>query len=57
MGPRACERPHDGTHISLLGLADGPGTYPLSQHLARWGAHIVYGLTVAATANLLRRVV
>ncbi len=45
----------DELGVSLLGLADGPGKYPLSQHLARWGAHVVYGLTVAATTNLLRR--
>lgn len=47
----------DELGISLLGLADGPGTYPLSQHVARWGAHLVYGLTVAATTSLLRRLV
>ncbi len=45
----------DELAISLLGLANGPGMYPLRQHLHRWGAHLTYGLTVAASVKLLRR--
>ncbi len=41
--------------ISVLGLANGPGMYPLRQHLHRWGAHLTYGVTVAASVKLLRR--
>lgn len=47
----------DELGISLLGLADGPGRYPLSQHLARWGAHIAYGVALSATTTVLRRIV
>lgn len=47
----------DELGIALLGLADGPGKYPLGQHLSRWGAHVAYGLTTAATVGILRRVV
>jgi len=46
----------DELGISLLGLAEGPGRYPLSQHLARWGAHIVYGVALATTTTVLRRI-
>ncbi len=45
----------DELMISLLGLAGGPGRYPLRQHLHRWGAHLTYGVTAAATLKLLRR--
>ncbi|HEV2108874.1 MAG TPA: hypothetical protein VGR16_11470 [Thermomicrobiales bacterium] len=41
--------------VSLLGLTEGPGSYPLKQHLARWGAHLVYGLATAATVKALRK--
>lgn len=44
----------DELAMSLLGLADGPGKYPLGQHLHRWGAHLVYGVTTAVTTKLLR---
>lgn len=43
--------------VSLLGLADGPGRFPVSQHLHRWGAHLTYGFVVAATTKALRRLV
>jgi hypothetical protein len=45
----------DELAVSLLGLADGPGKYPLGQHAARWGAHVAYGLAAAATTATLRR--
>jgi len=41
--------------VSLLGLADGPGKYPLSQHLHRLGAHLAYGLVTAMVTTALRR--
>jgi hypothetical protein len=41
--------------VSLLGLADGPTKYPLSQHLHRWAVHIVYGSATAVTTTALRR--
>lgn len=41
---------------SLLGLADGPGKYPLAQHLHRLGAHLTFGVATAAVTALLRRV-
>lgn len=44
----------DELAIPLLGLADGPGKYPLGQHLHRWGAHLCYGLATAATTKALR---
>ncbi len=47
----------DELTVSLLGLAEGPGKYPLNQHLHRWGAHVVYGLVTAATTTALRRLV
>lgn len=34
----------DEGFVSLMGLANGPGNYPLKQHVSRWGAHVVYGL-------------
>ena len=40
---------------SLLGLADGPGKFPMSQHLHRWGAHLVYGIAVALVTKVLGR--
>lgn len=43
--------------VSLLGLADGPTKYPLSQHLHRWAVHIAYGTATAATTTVLRRLV
>ena len=47
----------DELGVSLLGLADGPGKYPLSQHLYWWGAHLPYGLATALTTAPLRRLV
>lgn len=41
---------------SLLGLANGPGNYPLKQHVSRWGAHLVYGVTTAIAVKVLRKV-
>ncbi len=45
----------DEVAVSVFGLANGPGMYPLRQHLHRWGAHLTYGVTVATTIKLLRR--
>ena len=39
--------------ISLLGLADGPTKFPVEQHVARWGAHLVYGAVTALVARIL----
>ena len=41
---------------SALGLAEGPGNYPVSQHLHRLGAHLVYGVATAAVTTVLRRI-
>lgn len=41
--------------VSLLGLADGPGNYPVKQHVSRWGAHVVYGVATAVTVKVLRK--
>ena len=45
----------DELGASLLGLADGPSKFPPKQHLHRLAAHLVYGLTVAATTRVLHR--
>ncbi len=42
---------------SLLGLAAGPGAFPVAQHLHRWGAHLTYGVAVALVTRLLRALV
>jgi len=47
----------DELGVSLLGLAEGPTTYPPGQHAHRFGAHVAYGLGVAATTRLLHRLV
>ncbi len=41
---------------SLLGLANGPGNYPVKQHVSRWGAHVVYGVATAVTVKVLRKI-
>ncbi len=45
----------DELAVSLLGLADGPTKFPISQHLHRWGAHLTYGLISVTLARLLYR--
>ena len=45
----------DELGVSLLGLADGPAKYPVSQHLHRWGAHLAYGLGFGLATAALRR--
>ncbi len=45
----------DELAVLVLGLANGPGTYPLRQHLHRWAAHLTFGVTVATAVKLLRR--
>ncbi len=46
----------DELAVSLLGLADGPMKFPLSQHAHRWGAHLAYGLAISTTTQVLYRV-
>lgn len=43
----------DELMVPLLGLSAGPTAYPPSQHAHRLGAHAVYGLTMAATTQVL----
>ncbi|NTU78021.1 MAG: DUF1440 domain-containing protein [Chloroflexales bacterium] len=43
--------------LPLLGLAPGPTVEPARQHATQFGAHLVYGATVAATTRLLERLV
>ena len=45
----------DELGVSLLGLAEGPARYPLAQHLHRLGAHLTYGVAMAATTRVLDR--
>jgi len=45
----------DELGIPVLGLAKGPTTYPVNQHIHRFAAHLVYGLTTSTTTQLLRR--
>ncbi len=45
----------DEAAISLLGLAPGPGKYPLAQHASRLGAHLAYGIGTGVTTSILRR--
>lgn len=45
----------DELMVPLLGLSSGPTAYPLSQHLHRIGAHLVYGGATALTTQLLLR--
>lgn len=46
----------DELAVSVTGLADGPGKYPLKQHLYRWGAHLTYGLVTSLVARLLYKI-
>ncbi|HEX4999581.1 MAG TPA: hypothetical protein VFY29_15240 [Terriglobia bacterium] len=41
----------------LLGLAEGPTAYPPGAHARALGAHLVYGLTLAAAYKALDRMV
>lgn len=43
--------------VPLLGLADGPGAYPLRQHVHRLGAHLAYGLALGATKRALETLI
>jgi hypothetical protein len=47
----------DELMMPLLGLADGPTAYPVELHAYGLGAHIVYGLAMAATAQVLDKVI
>ncbi len=46
----------DELGVSLLGLAEGPTTFPPKQHVGRLGSHLAYGTTVAVTTQVLQRV-
>ncbi|MBN9391253.1 MAG: hypothetical protein J0I20_24705 [Chloroflexi bacterium] len=46
----------DELSVSALGLAEGPGKYPLKQHLYRWGAHLTYGLVTSLVARLFYKI-
>ncbi|WP_029214572.1 DUF1440 domain-containing protein [Kallotenue papyrolyticum] len=39
--------------VPLLGFAPGPSAQPVSKHALEWGAHLVYGATVALTTQSL----
>jgi len=41
--------------VPVLGFAPGPTKFPLAHHANEFGAHIVYGLTTAATTQVLQR--
>lgn len=43
----------DELAVPLLGLSRGPTAYPVAQHAHRLGAHLAYGLAVAAATQLL----
>lgn len=45
----------DELGIPLLGLSQGPTAYPVNQHIHRFAAHLVYGLTTSAVTQLLHR--
>lgn len=47
----------DELMVPLLGLSKGPTAYPIAQHAHRFGAHMAFGLTVAAAAQALLHVV
>ncbi len=46
----------DELTVPLLGLSDGPTAFPPELHAHGLGAHIVYGLATAATAQLLDKI-
>jgi hypothetical protein len=41
--------------VPLLGFAPGPTKFPLAHHANELGAHMVYGVTTAATTQALQR--
>ena len=43
--------------MPVAGLTEGPSAYPPELHAHGWGAHAAYGLTSAATTQLLYRLV
>lgn len=46
----------DETAMPLLGLQEGPTAVKPVGHVNRFGAHLVYGLTTAATTQLLEKI-
>jgi hypothetical protein len=47
----------DEAAVPLLGLQEGPTAVRPVGHLNRYGAHLAYGLTTAATTQLLEKMV
>lgn len=47
----------DEMTVPMLGLQEGPTAVDASTHLNRLAVHLVYGVTTAATTQLLRRLV
>lgn len=45
----------DELAVPLLGLQDGPSAAPPSTHVNRLALHLAYGITTAATTQLLKR--
>ena len=45
----------DELGIPLLGFSQGPTAYPVHQHIHRFAAHLIYGLTTSAVTQVLRR--
>jgi hypothetical protein len=39
--------------VPFLGLSEGPTAFPLEQHVHRFGAHLAYGIAVAAVTQVL----
>jgi hypothetical protein len=46
----------DETAVPLLGLQKGPTAVRPVTHINRYGAHLAYGLTTAATTQLLEKI-
>lgn len=46
----------DEVAVPMLGLQAGPTAVSPADHINRWGAHMAYGLTTAATTQLLSRI-
>jgi hypothetical protein len=46
----------DEVAVPMLGLQAGPTAVSPASHINRWGAHMAYGLTTAATTQLLSRI-
>jgi hypothetical protein len=47
----------DELMVPMLGLQKGPTAYPPEQHLHRLLIHLVYGVTTAATTQMLQEII